>query len=78
MTDKTINHFMFLKFSEAYWALPAEQRGAFFPSAIRLHPLFRSGDRGYGLLDWQNAQNASRIVAMSFCEPRSCRLQLSS
>ena len=24
------------------------------------------------------AQATSRIVAMSFCEPRSCRLQLSS
>ena len=25
-----------------------------------------------------SAEQASRIVAMSFCEPRSCRLQLSS
>ena len=24
------------------------------------------------------AQSTSRVVAMSFCEPRSCRLQLSS
>ena len=24
------------------------------------------------------SENPSRIVAMSFCEPRSCRLQLSS
>ena len=28
MTDKTINHFMFLRFSGAFWALPAEQRAA--------------------------------------------------
>ncbi len=32
MTDKTINHFMFLKFSEPFWALPAEQRSALFPA----------------------------------------------
>jgi type VI secretion system protein ImpA len=36
------------------------QRGAFFPSAIRLSPLFRSGDRSYGLLDWQNAQDPKK------------------
>ena len=29
-------------------------------------------------LDLRTIDGASRIVAMSFCEPRSCRLQLSS
>jgi chlorite dismutase len=32
MTGKTINHFMFLKFNEPFWTLPAEQRSALFPS----------------------------------------------
>ena len=32
MTDKTINHFMFLKFNESFWTLPAEQRSAIFPA----------------------------------------------
>ena len=32
--------------------------------------------QGIGAIDF--AHRGSRIVAMSFCEPRSCRLQLSS
>ncbi len=32
MTGKTINHFMFLKLNEPYWALPANQRAALFPA----------------------------------------------
>jgi chlorite dismutase len=32
MTGKTINHFMFMKFSEPFWALPPEKRGEFFPA----------------------------------------------
>jgi chlorite dismutase len=32
MTEKTINHFMFLKLSETYWALPPDQRAALFPA----------------------------------------------
>ena len=42
------------------------------------------GKSGIGPLTRVNADeypakvSASRIVAMSFCEPRSCRLQLSS
>ncbi len=32
MTEKTINHFMFMKFRESFWSLPAEKRGAFFPT----------------------------------------------
>jgi chlorite dismutase len=34
MTGKTINHFMFIKLSEPFWALPSEQRTALalFPS----------------------------------------------
>jgi chlorite dismutase len=31
MAEKTINHFMFLKFTEPFWAQPAEQRSALFP-----------------------------------------------
>ena len=36
------------------------------------------GWRGYITLEISNTTPLSRIVAMSFCEPRSCRLQLSS
>ncbi len=30
MTDKTVNHFMFIKFNDAFWALPPAKRGEFF------------------------------------------------
>ena len=30
MPEKTINHFMFLKFNDAFWAAPAGQRSSFF------------------------------------------------
>ena len=32
MAEKTINHFMFLKFTEQYWNLPAGKRADFFPA----------------------------------------------
>ncbi len=35
MTDKTINHFMFLKLNESFWALSNEKRAAFFPAFAR-------------------------------------------
>ena len=35
MTEKTINHFLFLKFTDAYWALPSEKREKFFPALQR-------------------------------------------
>ena len=43
-----------------------------------VHAPFLS-DIFFPVLPWEaNYYSASRIVAMSFCEPRSCRLQLSS
>ncbi len=30
MPEKTINHFMFMKFSDAFWAAPAGQRSHYF------------------------------------------------
>ena len=30
MPEKTINHFMFLKFTDAFWAAPAGQRSQYF------------------------------------------------
>ncbi len=35
MSEKTINHFMFFKFKDPFWALPAEKRARFFPSFAR-------------------------------------------
>jgi len=35
MTEKTINHFMFLKFSDRFWASAPGQRTEFFPALAR-------------------------------------------
>lgn len=35
MTEKTINHYLFLKFTDAFWALTADQRNDFFPALRR-------------------------------------------
>ena len=40
--------------------------------------VFNTGMTGYQEILSDPSYCGSRIVAMSFCEPRSCRLQLSS
>jgi chlorite dismutase len=32
MTEKTINHFMYLKFTQAFWEMPSDKRANFFPA----------------------------------------------
>jgi chlorite dismutase len=32
LTEKTINHFMFMRFQDPFWALPVEKRAGFFPA----------------------------------------------
>jgi chlorite dismutase len=34
MTEKTINHFMFMKFTDSFWAQPDDKRRSFFPSLM--------------------------------------------
>jgi chlorite dismutase len=35
LAEKTINHFMFLRFTDAYWELAGEQRTEFFPGLAK-------------------------------------------
>jgi chlorite dismutase len=35
MKDKTINHFMFMRFSEPFWAQPLEKRASFFADFVK-------------------------------------------